>query len=134
MAHKNLIDWYCLPWQQYANCRGRASRSEFWIFTLVNTAVLALLTDLLIQYAVNGHAALYELAHVPIEVAPPQPALYLIFMLVTAVPLVTVTIRRLHDINRSGWYALLYAIPVVGTVILWGMATVKSQKRSTPFK
>jgi uncharacterized membrane protein YhaH (DUF805 family) len=78
---------------RYANFNGCASRPEFWwwfVFTLIVTATLRALS--------------YNLAAV--------------FSLMTFLPSISVTARRLHDIDRSGWWQLLYFLPVIGWVVL----------------
>lgn len=77
----------------YANLKGCASRTEFWwwfVFTLVLTA------------------ALRGLSH----------NLAAVFSFATFLPSISVTARRLHDIDRSGWWQLLYFLPVVGWIVL----------------
>lgn len=78
---------------KYASFKGCASRAEFWwwfVFTLAVTAVLRGLS--------------YNLAAV--------------FSFATFLPSIAVTARRLHDIDRSGWWQLLYFLPAVGWVVL----------------
>jgi uncharacterized membrane protein YhaH (DUF805 family) len=77
----------------YATFKGCASRAEFWwwfVFTLVVTA------------------ALRGLSH----------NLAAVFSFATFLPSIAVTARRLHDVDRSGWWQLLYFLPVVGWIVL----------------
>jgi uncharacterized membrane protein YhaH (DUF805 family) len=79
--------------ENYANFQGRAQRSEFWwfaLFAFVASAVLGALGDIL--------AALFALA--------------------ILLPAIGVAVRRLHDVDRSGWWYLLVLIPVLGPLIL----------------
>ncbi len=88
---------------KYANFHGRALRSEFWYFVLflllAGTCVGAI--DLL---AFGAHDGAGPLA--------------LIFTLATLLPNIAVSVRRLHDHNKSGWLLLLILIPFVGIVLL----------------
>lgn len=79
---------------KYATFSGRASRSEFWYFML-----FYLLAVVFLQILGAGNAA----ALLPL-------ALFL--------PTLAVQVRRLHDIDKSGWWALIQLIPLIGTIVL----------------
>jgi uncharacterized membrane protein YhaH (DUF805 family) len=84
---------------KYAIFKGRARRSEFWWFTLfsfVASVVLGFVDGLLF-----GHEILSA-----------------IFALGTFIPVLAVTVRRLHDIDRSGWWILIGLVPLIGWIIL----------------
>ena len=84
----------------YANFNGRARRSEYWWFVLfVNVLVSALMfLGLLVS-----ELLFFVLA---------------IFALAVILPSLAVTVRRLHDTNRSGWWILVNLIPYVGGLVL----------------
>ena len=100
------MHWYLHVLRHYANFTGRARRSEYWYFVLVNIAFgLGLnLLDMLVRATLG---------------TGPFTMLYGLVMLV---PGIAVSIRRLHDTDRSGWWLLLAVIPVVGLVLIWLMA------------
>lgn len=81
--------------QKYANFSGRAKRPEYWYFFLfgfLSTVCLSILDMALFPRNENG-------------------VLSLIFTLLTFIPFISVACRRLHDVNRSGWWqALPYGI------------------------
>jgi uncharacterized membrane protein YhaH (DUF805 family) len=83
---------------QYANFSGRARRSEYWWFVLAY----------FIAYVV---AAL-------IDQMTGVPVLTLVLVLGLLVPTLAVSVRRLHDTDRSGWWLLLNLIPFGGIVTL----------------
>lgn len=87
--------------QKYAVFANRASRSEFWYFQLflVLISVVAFIIDEYILYN---------------EIGPVS----WISTVITIVPSVAVSARRLHDIGRSGWWQLLLLIPVIGWIVL----------------
>lgn len=90
---------------QYVNPRGRASRLEFWWFSLF--AFLAIYaTDILMLFGVSITTSLYGV-HAAIA------------MLGLALPLIMLQIRRLHDVNQSGWWTLLILIPFLGWLVLF---------------
>jgi len=78
---------------KYATFEGVAARSEYWWFVLFT--FLAYLVSALIS-----------------------PTLYLIVVLVLFLPTLAVTVRRLHDTDRSGWWILISLIPLVGLILL----------------
>ena len=77
---------------KYADFKGCASRSEFWWFVL---------------FGVICSCALKVI----------DEKLDIAFLIVTVLPNIAVSIRRLHDTNRSGWYILLGFIPILGWII-----------------
>lgn len=87
--------------QKYAAASGRASRSEYWYWTLF-CVIMSLITQILDQVILG----------VPIESHALHP-INVIFSLATLLPSVAVAIRRLHDVNRSGWW-LLIGLTIIG--------------------
>ena len=81
--------------KKYFDFKGRASRSEYWYFTL---------------FIVLGYAIGFGL----IFVAAPLFWLLMIFILVVLIPWISVAARRLHDINKSGWFQ---AIPIPAGIL-----------------
>jgi uncharacterized membrane protein YhaH (DUF805 family) len=88
----------------YANFSGRARRSEFWWFFLFSGLVL------FVAAIIDGAIGTY-------------PIIYGIVALALLVPSIAVGVRRLHDIDKSGWFYLVYLIPLVGFImmIVWGV-------------
>ena len=86
----------------YANLNGRASRSEYWWFVLFNFIVniVTLVIDLTL-----GSMITYDMGYVG-----------LIAFLALLLPTVSVSVRRLHDIGKSGWWILLAIIPIVNFI------------------
>ena len=88
----------------YANFKGRARRREFWMFAVVCSLIYFVLA-VIAGGVSDDHMTLFRC----IEYFPP---------LLAIVPSIAVTVRRLHDINKSGWYYCLNFIPFVGTLVL----------------
>jgi len=88
--------------KKYATFTGRASRSEYWWWTLFVLIASIVLT--IIDTAVLG--------------AEEYGILSTIFGLAILVPAIAVTVRRLHDTDRSGWWIFLGLIPIIGTLVL----------------
>ena len=92
-----LVESIKTCFKKYAVFEGRASRSEFWYFYLFCWgAVLILLLFNNDFFSVLG----------------------LLFILITFLPQLAVSCRRLHDIDTSGWFLLLQVIPIVGSILL----------------
>jgi len=87
----------------YANFNGRAGRSEFWwyvLFAIIASVVLALVDNLVFRNIIG------------------VPILGPIFSLATIIPGIAVSVRRLHDKDKSGWFILISLIPLVGAIVL----------------
>ena len=96
---------------KYATFSGRAPRSEYWWWLLamiILFTVLALIDGALIAPMVGMDAFQPDAG---------QP-LSLVVSLGLLLPNLAVTVRRLHDTDRSGWWILLGLIPVIGTIVL----------------
>ena len=99
--------------RKYATFTGRASRSEYWYFTLFNiiTSTLLFLLGIAIGAATGGSDG------VPGGLIVGY-ILYIIYGLGVLIPSLAVAVRRLHDTNNSGWLILLGLIPCVGGIVL----------------
>lgn len=104
------MNWYLQVLKKYAVFNGRARRKEYWMFTLFNIifAILAVILD-------------YLLGTTIIELGTGIEGLgyglfYILYALAVLIPGLAVSVRRLHDIGKSGWMLLLYLIPLVGAI------------------
>ena len=89
---------------KYATFSGRASRSEFWLFQLFT--FLGSIATLIIDVMILGFSL--DDASSPTN---------LIFLLIVMIPSVAAGCRRLHDLNKSGWWQLLY-LTIIGIILL----------------
>src|SRR4051812_6343014 len=99
------MSWYLEVLKKYAVFDGRARRKEYWMFFLFNLliSVVLIAVDALIgifspQAGVGVLQGLYSLA--------------------VLIPSIAVTVRRLHDTGRTGWWILIGLIPVIGGIVL----------------
>jgi uncharacterized membrane protein YhaH (DUF805 family) len=104
----NYMEWYLKVWKQYADFSGRARRKEFWMFVLFN----------LLAGIVLGILSLIPVLGI---------ILYVGYMLAIIVPVLALTVRRLHDVGRSGWWYFIGLIPLVGSIILLVWSCTNSQ-------
>ena len=95
------MEWYLGPLRKYTEFEGRARRKEYWFFLLMHIGVAIIL------FAV-GEAISSGLGVV----------LYLVYILATLVPALALFVRRLHDIDKSGWWLLLNFVPFGAIVLL----------------
>jgi uncharacterized membrane protein YhaH (DUF805 family) len=100
------MSWYLEVLKKYAVFAGRSGRSEFWYFMLFNFVVYVVL------YIVDSAAGTTLGSNTGYGVISG------IYALAVLLPGLGVEIRRLHDTDRSGWWVLLGAIPIVGTIVL----------------
>ena len=94
------------PLWKYATFSGRARRMEYWLFVLfyVVAGMVATVVEVTLGLTLNGENALGLVST--------------IWCLALFLPSLTVSVRRLHDTDRSGWWVLLMLVPVVGTIVL----------------
>ena len=99
----NLFVWFGRCFKRFGDFEGRSRRKEYWSFTLVNLLILLSLTSVTSLVGLGGDAFTVALV---------------LQLLVTGVPGLAVTVRRLHDIGCSGWWVLLQLVPYVGPLVL----------------
>ena len=103
---------------KFAIFSGRASRSEFWFFILFGTigGIIATIIDVMIfGYTIEENGPIY-----------------LIFWIITMIPSVAVATRRLHDINKSGWWQLLW-FTIIGGILLIIWHTTRGESKKNKF-
>lgn len=105
---------------QYFNFRGRSTRSEFWYFML-GWILLYLIVAAIDQAAMGPVLNLSDLPFyefIPYSYVDQQVGwLTFLYRPLTAIPTIAVTVRRLHDAGKSGWYSALWILPL--PVIGW---------------
>ena len=100
------MNWYLAAMRKYLVIEGRARRMEYWMFFLFNVIICIILG---VIDAVTGF-----------------PVLGFIYGLAIIIPSITVGVRRLHDIGKSGWWLLIALIPVIGGLVLLVFAVLPS--------
>jgi len=111
------MNWYMDVLKKYAVFEGRARRKEFWMFVLFNYAVGlvygALLGILMLLLYFTDMSEDTMLTIFVICLVP-----WLIYSLWLMIPGLAVTVRRLHDLDKSAWNLLWALIPVGGAIAL----------------
>ena len=105
---------------KYADFSTRASKKEFWLFALLY--LLAYFFFIAIDFSIDtfNYAIGFGLFSG-------------IFWLATIVPYLAVSVRRLHDTNRVGWWYFLILIPLVGSIWLIVLLCLKSDEGENRF-
>ena len=107
------MQWMLLPLRRYAEFSGRSRRREYWMFFLFNLLIgLAVWTLLAATYVAGMSETQMTMVMGPVF------TLYGLVVIGFIIPGIAVTVRRLHDTDRSGWFVLLALIPVVGAILL----------------
>ena len=99
------MSWYLEVLKKYAVFDGRARRKEYWMFFLINilvSVVLIAIDNLIGTFSLQTGAGLLQ-------------GLYSLAVLL---PSLAVTVRRLHDTGRTGWWILIGLVPVIGGIVL----------------
>ncbi len=99
------MNWYLEVLKKYAVFEGRSRRKEYWFFFLFNiiiSIVLSIVDGITGTFSAKAGLGL----------------LSGIYSLAVLIPSLAVSVRRLHDISRSGWWLLIALIPLVGAIVL----------------
>ena len=104
MENRNAIGWWKkVVLENYANFEGRARRSEYWWFVLINMII-----SFVIGFVFGLLAGVLE-----------SPAIAMvgnIYSLAVLVPSLAVGVRRIHDVGKSGWFIL---IPIYNLILFF---------------
>lgn len=114
------MNWYLYVLKNYATFSGRARRKEYWMFFLSNVLIslgLGVLDVVAGTYSVEYETGLFS-------------GLYSLLVLI---PSIAVSVRRLHDTNRSGWWIVISLIPIIGVLVLFVFTCLDSQPGTNRF-
>ena len=115
----SFVDAIKSYFQNYANFKGRARRSEFW-WTVLFTFLVSTLLSIVFPGSMMdlGNGLVIQQSHPIVN----------LWSLATLVPSLAITWRRLHDVSKSGPYFFFILIPIAGAIML----LVQLVKDSTP--
>ena len=97
------LSWYLAALRKYFFFQGRARRKEYWYFFLFSAVFVWL--AMFLDFMLGTFSMELEIG-----------LLSGCFSIAMVAPYIAVSVRRLHDTNRSGWWFLLQFIPIVGTI------------------
>jgi len=113
------MNWYLKVLKEnYANFDGRARRKEYWMFTLFNLIIIAVLVICASIFAAMEISALASIFGI----------LYAVYALAVLIPGLAVAVRRLHDTGKSGWMILVGLIPFIGGIWLLVLYATEGDK------
>jgi uncharacterized membrane protein YhaH (DUF805 family) len=104
------VGWMTLPLKRYTDFTGRSSRKEFWMYQIIPTVIFTF--GLMV---VGADTNMFGMVG---SVGNATIGLLVLAALVFIVPSLAVQVRRFHDQDRSGWFALLNLIPYAGVLII----------------
>ncbi|MDD1784311.1 DUF805 domain-containing protein [Enterovibrio sp. ZSDZ35] len=113
------MDWYIGVLKKYVQFNGRARRKEYWMFLLFN-----ILISLTLSF-VDEYFGTFDPAR-------GIGTIGLVYAALVFLPTLAVTVRRLHDTNRSGWWALVGLIPL-GVFVLLALQAIQGDKGDNRF-
>ncbi len=114
------MDWYIKVLKNYINFKDRARRKEYWFFVLFN-----LIAGIVLGLIDNMTGTL-----------SPETGYGLlsgIYSLLVFLPGLGVTVRRLHDTGRTGWWILIGLIPLIGALVLLYFLVSDSEQETNQY-
>ena len=108
------MNWYLEVLKKYVVFNGRARRKEYWYFVLFNIIigiVLGIIDNVIGTFSAEAGMGL----------------LGGIYTLAILIPGIAVSVRRLHDTDRTGWWLLIGLIPLIGAIVLFVFMVLDSE-------
>ncbi len=107
-----MIKAYINAWKQCLEWHGRTRRRDYWLYILVDSIIASVLIVLLnlpdwYKWDYESETGFYILLFIVIWG----------YVLLSLLPTIAITVRRLHDVNKPAWYFLIGLVPIIGN--LW---------------
>lgn len=109
------MNWYLKVLNHYVDFSGRARRKEYWMYILFHIifTFLTAFLDVLLSTEFNDVGLFY-----------------LIYLVLNIIPGIAVSVRRLHDIGKSGLMILVNLIPIVGPIWFLVLTCMEGESKS----
>jgi len=113
-----------MAFSKYADFSGRSTRNEYWWFVLANFLAMMVISILggliggLLSFVLGDLGSLLGIG------------LLMIYTVATIIPSLSVLVRRLHDVGKSGWFYFIALIPLVGSIILLVFLAKESEAKT----
>lgn len=115
----SIIQSYILFWKNAFDFKSRTRRRDYWSVAIINWVIMVLCV--LFNYVGSDFIKQFTMIFL------------IIFRVLTFIPVVAIMVRRLHDVGKSGYYALVSLIPIVGQIILIVYMIQDSQHEANQF-
>jgi uncharacterized membrane protein YhaH (DUF805 family) len=107
------MKWFFKALNQYGDFTSRASRKEYWCFTICSLllGIITIVADNIIDlnFVIETEYKTFQL---------PYGYIYSLYIIIMLIPSLAVTVRRLHDTGKSGWRFFIILIPFLGGILL----------------
>ena len=91
------MNWYLEVLKKYVVFEGRARRKEYWMFILFNVIFVVLASG------INPELRGFDI-------------IIIIYLVAMIIPIISVTVRRMHDIGKSGFWIFIRFVPIIGAI------------------
>jgi len=102
------MKWYFKVLAHYFDFKGRARRREYWMSRFVFLMIILIFSLLIL---------ILSLTYDDVEDSDIIFTLFGLFIFLHIIPFYAVTVRRLHDIGKSGWFIFINLVPIFGNLI-----------------
>jgi uncharacterized membrane protein YhaH (DUF805 family) len=116
------VNWYLEVLSKYAVFEGRARRMEYWMFALISFVV-----SIAIGFGVGFVGGMLGLDQNVLMM------LSFAYSLAVLIPSLAVSVRRMHDTGRSGWWLLIILVPIIGAIVLLVFSLQDSQQGTNAY-
>ena len=99
------MDWYLQAFRKYTDFSGRSRRKEYWMFALFN--IIFSICATILDFVLGTESAFIGAG-----------TFSFIYFLGIIIPGLSLSVRRLHDVGKSGWMLLIAIIPIIGAIWL----------------
>jgi uncharacterized membrane protein YhaH (DUF805 family) len=108
------MNWYLKVMKNYVGFSGRARRKEYWMFYLFNLifAGIAAILDNVLGITIENYG---------------YGPIFCLYYLIILLPALAVSVRRLHDVGKSGWFLLISFVPLIGAIWLLVLMVTEGQ-------
>jgi uncharacterized membrane protein YhaH (DUF805 family) len=122
LSEERSVNWYLEVLNKYAVFEGRARRMEYWMFNLISFIV-----SIAVGLGVGFVGALMGLDRNVIML------LSFAYFVAVLIPSLAVSVRRMHDTGRSGWWLLIIVVPLLGAIVLLVFSVQDSEQGTNAY-
>ena len=123
LENHDFFKWFLIcVMSKYSDFTGRARRKEFWMYTLL--FFIFSLTFVILGAITSSIAVSLGMLHA---------LLYVVIFLALICPTLALSVRRLHDVGKSGWWLLIGIIPIAGALYLLYLFSRRGLPGPTPY-